>query len=140
MPSWLDGSYVKNGPARRGFGDGRTYSSYMDSWGKLHKYEFFLFSHFIQALQMYVFLRFTFNEGDVSFSGRMLETTNYNKSVAAGKMVPTITIAHVEPNDWSMEEMVGFHICICMKNTQTGFNSQIPKTEFSRENPKKLKY
>ena len=38
LPSWLDGSYVKNGPARRGFGDGRTYSSYMDSWGKLHKY------------------------------------------------------------------------------------------------------
>ena len=55
---------------------------------------------------MYVFLRFTFNEGDVSFSGRMLETTNYNKSVAAGKMVPTITIAHVEPNDWNMEEMM----------------------------------
>ena len=24
--------------------------------------------------------------------------------------------------------------------TQTGFKSQIPKTEFSRENPKKLKY
>ena len=42
LPSWLDGSYVKNGPARRGFGDGRTYSSYMDSWGKLHKYCCFL--------------------------------------------------------------------------------------------------
>ena len=53
-----------------------------------------------------LFFRFTFNEGEVSFSGRMLETVNYNKSVAAGKMVPTITIAHVEPNDWSMEEMV----------------------------------
>merc|ERR1719378_787513 len=86
LPTWLNGSYVKNGPARRSFGDGRRYSSYMDSWGKLHK--------------------FTFTEGEVSFSGRMLETTNYNKSVAAGKMVPTITIAHVEPNDWSMEEMV----------------------------------
>ena len=31
----------------------------------------------------------------MSFSGRMLETANYNKSVAAGKMVPTITIAHI---------------------------------------------
>ena len=42
------------------------------------------------------------------FTGRMLETANYNKSVAAGKMVPTITIAHVAPNDWSMsEQMVG---------------------------------
>merc|ERR1712172_239081 len=48
FPTWLNGSYVKNGPARRGFGDGRTYSSYMDSWGKLHK--------------------FTFKEGEVSFS------------------------------------------------------------------------
>ena len=53
-----------------------------------------------------ILLRFTFNEGEVSFSGRMLETANYNKSVASGKMVPSITIAHVEPNDWSMEEMV----------------------------------
>ena len=26
------------------------------------------------------------------------------------------------------------------KITQTGFKSQVPKTEFSRENPKKLKY
>ena len=44
----------------------------------------------------------------MSFTGRMLETANYNKSVAAGKMVPTITIAHVAPNDWSMsEQMVG---------------------------------
>ena len=50
--------------------------------------------------------RFTFNEGEVSFTGRMVETANYNKSVAAGKMVPTVTIAHVEPNDWSMQEMV----------------------------------
>ena len=56
--------------------------------------------------QLYLLFRFTFKEGEVSFSGRMLETANYNKSVAAGKMVPTITIAHVEPNDWSMEEMV----------------------------------
>merc|ERR1711971_715872 len=40
FPTWLNGSYVKNGPARRGFGDGRTYSSYMDSWGKLHKFTF----------------------------------------------------------------------------------------------------
>ena len=62
---------------------------------------------FFRALKPNVcLLRFTFNKGEVSFSGRMLETTNYNKSVAAGKMVPTITIAHVEPNDWSMEEMV----------------------------------
>merc|ERR1711971_711443 len=86
FPTWLNGSYVKNGPARRGFGDGRTYSSYMDSWGKLNK--------------------FTFNKGKVTYSGRMIETANYNKSVAAGKMVPTLTLAHVLPEDWSVGEMM----------------------------------
>ena len=51
LPSWLNGSYVKNGPARRGFGDGRTYSSYMDSWGKLHKYSCFVFSSNVNPVQ-----------------------------------------------------------------------------------------
>ena len=79
LASW----YIKNGPARKQFGtDERQYSSYLDSWGKLHK--------------------FSFNEGKVSFSGRMIETANYNKSVAAGKMVPTLTLAHTLPEDWNM--------------------------------------
>ena len=52
----------------------------MDSWGKLHK--------------------FTFDGANVSFSGRMIETGNYNKSVEKGKMVPTVTLAPVLPNDW----------------------------------------
>jgi hypothetical protein len=34
------------------------------------------------------------------FSGRMIETANYNKSIDKGKMVPTITLGKVEPNDW----------------------------------------
>ena len=80
IPSWIKGSYVKNGPGRRKFGDERQYSSYLDSWGKLHK--------------------ITFNGEKVSISGRMIETANYNKSVEKGEMVPTITLAHVTPNDW----------------------------------------
>ena len=80
IPAWLRGSYVKNGPGQRKFGDDRHYSSYLDSWGKLNK--------------------FTFNGEQTTFSGRMIETANYNKSVAKGEMVPTITLAHVQPNDW----------------------------------------
>ena len=87
IPTWIKGSYIKNGPARRQFGtDERQYSSYLDSWGKLHK--------------------FSFNEGKVSFSGRMIETANYNKSVKAGKMVPTLTLAHTLPKDWNMVQMM----------------------------------
>ena len=87
IPTWIKGSYIKNGPAQRQFGtDEREYSSYLDSWGKLH--------------------RFSFNEGKVSFSGRMIETANYNKSVAANKMVPTLTLAHTLPEDWNMMQMM----------------------------------
>ena len=87
IPTWIKGSYIKNGPAQRQFGtDEREYSSYLDSWGKLH--------------------RFSFNEGKVSFSGRMIETANYNKSVEAKKMVPTLTLAHTLPKDWNMMQMM----------------------------------
>jgi len=85
VPKWLKGSYVKNGPARKQFGKDRTYSNLMDSWGKLH--------------------RFTFNDGKVTFTGRMIETGNYNKSVKAEKMVPTITLKPTLPEDWTILEL-----------------------------------
>ena len=44
--------------------------------------------------------KFTFNGEQVTFSGRMIETANFNKSVSKGEMVPTITLAQVQPNDW----------------------------------------
>lgn len=84
IPDWIRGSYIKNGPSRKQFGDSRHYASYLDSWGKLNK--------------------FTFNAGSVTFSGRMIETANYNKSMAKGEMVPTITLGKVQPNDWSLME------------------------------------
>ena len=80
LPAWLRGSYVKNGPGQRRFGDDREYSSYLDSWGKLHK--------------------LSLTGGQATISGRMIETGNYNKSRDRGAMVPTITLAHVQPQDW----------------------------------------
>jgi len=86
VPDWIRGTYAKIGPARKNFGDERYYGNYLDSYGKIHK--------------------FTFNGADVKFSGRMVETETYNKSVRANKMVPTISLAKVYPNDWSVLEMV----------------------------------
>ena len=88
LPSWLVGSYIKNGPSQKRFGtEERWYSQYMDSWGKLNK--------------------ITFTEsGEVLYSGRMVETDNYKKCRDAEKLVPTITVAGVSPNDWSLTEMM----------------------------------
>ena len=57
----------------------------MDSWGKLVK------------------ITFT-GDGSVEYSGRMIETPNYLKCVEANKLVPTITVGEVKPNDWSLAE------------------------------------
>ena len=61
LPSWLRGSYIKNGPAQKSFGtEDRYYSNLADSWGKLNK--------------------ITFTEtGEVLFTGRMIETVNYKR-------------------------------------------------------------
>jgi len=86
VPSWMKGSYVKNGPAQHRFGtEERWYSNYMDSWGKLTK------------------ITFTEN-GEVLYSGRMIETVGYNRCVENQKLMPTITVGPVLPNDWTMEE------------------------------------
>ena len=88
LPSWLVGSYIKNGPSQKQFGEEeRWYSQWMDSWGKLNK------------------ITFT-QSGEVLYSGRMIETGNYKKCAEAERLVPTITIAGVKPNDWSLTEMM----------------------------------
>ena len=88
LPSWLRGSYIKNGPSQKQFGtEERWYSQWMDSWGKLNK--------------------ITFTEaGEVLYSGRMIETRNYNRCVEADRIVPSITVAGLAPNDWSLTEMM----------------------------------
>ena len=88
LPSWLRGSYIKNGPSRKQFGtEERWYSQWMDSWGKLNK------------------ITFT-GTGEVLYSGRMIETRNYNRCVEADRIVPSITVAGLAPNDWSLTEMM----------------------------------
>ena len=44
--------------------------------------------------------RLTFVNGTGKFSGRMIETGNYNKSVARKAMVPSVTLDKVRPADW----------------------------------------
>ena len=42
--------------------------------------------------------------GEVLYSGRMIETVGYNRCVENQKLMPTITVGPVLPNDWTMEE------------------------------------
>jgi len=87
VPSWLAGTYVRNGPAQISFGsDRRVLSSWLDGYGKLHS--------------------FKFNGEQVVFSGRMLESPNYLASVAAGELAPQTTLnafTNVE-DEWSFWE------------------------------------
>ncbi|XP_023330191.1 carotenoid isomerooxygenase [Eurytemora carolleeae] len=85
VPHWLLGSYIKNGPGKSVFEDGRYYENWLDGSGKIHK--------------------LTFANGTARFSGRMLETGNYNKSVARKAMVPSVTLDRVRPTDWSIYEL-----------------------------------
>jgi len=57
----------------------------MDGWGKLHS--------------------FKLHQGKVLSSGKLTETALYKKNVAAGQILPTITLAPVAPKDWSYLEM-----------------------------------
>ena len=82
-PSWLQGSYVKNGPARLEVGPNQTrhYTNWMDGWGKLHS---FAFRHgspiflrgaseiFNVDTRSRIYLRPGCSEGGLSYSGRLL--------------------------------------------------------------------
>jgi hypothetical protein len=39
LPPWLQGQFIRNGPARFDFGGKRHYTMYMDGWGKLHSFK-----------------------------------------------------------------------------------------------------
>merc|ERR1711892_1581692 len=74
VPSWLQGRYIKNGPARLKFpNQTRFYTNWMDGWGKLHS--------------------FTFKGPQVTFSGKLLEPPLYQATLAAGDLVPATTLA-----------------------------------------------
>lgn len=86
VPSWVKGQFIRNGPARLDFGGKRHFSMYMDGYGKLHSFKL---------------------DGDqVLASGKLLETPLYKRNAAAGDIQPSITLAAVEPEDWSSWEMM----------------------------------
>ena len=88
IPDYVVGSYIKNGPSQKSFGsENRWYNSYLDSWAKLNK--------------------ITFSpEGEVHFSGRMIESRNFVRCRDANKIKPSITMGGVTRGDFSMMEMI----------------------------------
>jgi hypothetical protein len=44
--------------------------------------------------------RFTFNAGEMSVSGRFVETANYMNCLEHQRIMPSVTLAKVEPHDW----------------------------------------
>ena len=66
----------------------------------------------------------------------MLETANYNKSVAAGKMVPTLTLAQTLPEDWSMTQTLAglinnfdnTNVMLWKLGPEDKFNGQVGKS------------
>jgi len=77
FPEWLQGTYIKNGPARSNFGGEHTYANLVDDWAKLHK--------------------FNIDSDGVKFSGKFLKTPLYKKCEAAGDIVPHFTMGAVVP-------------------------------------------
>ena len=87
IPSWVTGTFVRNGPARIKFDSHRReFSTWIDGWAKLHS--------------------FKFNGSRVLFSGKMLETPLYLASVKKGELVPQMTLnKFANPDDeWSFLE------------------------------------
>ena len=102
VPSWLQGRYIKNGPARLNFpNQTRFYTNWMDSWGKLHS--------------------FTFNGPQVTFSGKILEPPLYKATLAAGDLVPSTTLSGLTPTDWTLAERAEI---ASMYATQTAYDNQ----------------
>jgi len=88
VPSWLSGTYVRNGPAQLSFNGNsrRKFTSWLDGYGKLHS--------------------FKFSGSKVLYSGKMLESPNYLASVEKGELVPSVTLnkfATVE-EEWTFTE------------------------------------
>jgi len=102
VPSWLKGSYIKNGPARLNFpNQTRYYTNWMDGWGKLHS--------------------FAFDGQQLKFSGKLLEPPLYKATLAAGDLVPSTTLGGLTPTDWTMAEKLEI---ASMYASQTAYDNQ----------------
>jgi len=87
IPSYVTGTFVRNGAARISFGSKRRIlASWLEGWAKIHS--------------------FKFNGSRVLFSGKMLETPLYKENVKNGEMTPQMSFNYFEnPEDeWSFWE------------------------------------
>jgi len=87
IPAYVTGTFVRNGAARISFeSKRRIYSSWLEGWAKIHS--------------------FKFNGSRVLFSGKMLESPNYLKSLKKGELIPMMTFNYFDnPEDeWSFFE------------------------------------
>jgi len=107
IPSWLTGTFVRNGAARIKFDSPkRMFSSWLDGFGKLHS--------------------FKFNGSRVLFSGKMLETPLYLASVKKGELVPQMTLNKFQnpADEWSWFELaeIGYKMAKGMANAYDNSN------------------
>ena len=87
VPSWLSGTYVRNGPGQISFGSSRrVLTSWLEGFAKVHS--------------------FKLSGENVLFSGAMLQSPNYVASVKAGELVHMITLNKfdTEEEEWNWWE------------------------------------
>jgi len=87
VPTWLNGTYVRNGPAQISFGSKRrVLTSWLEGFAKVHS--------------------FKFNKGRILYSGKMLESPLYLASVANKELVPQSTFNKFASDDeeWTWTE------------------------------------
>ena len=102
MPGWLQGRYIKNGPAQLNFqNQTRFLTNWMDGWAKLHS--------------------FTFNGPEVTFSGKLLESPLYKATLEAGDLVPSTTLSGLTPSEWTIAEKIEI---AGMFASQTAYDNQ----------------
>jgi len=113
IPSWLSGVYVRNGPAKIKFGDGKhVSSSWLDGFAKLHS--------------------FKFSGKEVFYSGKMVESTTYMDSKKKEELVPQITLGAFQnpDDDWGMFEMMEI-----FDRSNEQFNGNMEHNSFDNFNP-----
>jgi len=113
VPSWLTGIFVKNGPAQHTFGSPKKHlSSWLDGFAKLHS--------------------FKFDGSNVYFSGKMVESTTYMDSVAAGELVPQVTLNKLANPD---EEWTALEIGDILYRQMTQWYGDLSSNAYDNNNP-----
>jgi len=85
VPSWLSGTYIKNGPAKSDFGGEKQYANVADGWAKINK--------------------FNIRNTGVQMTSKFLKTPTYQKCDEAHEIIPHITLGPVIPDDWTLGDL-----------------------------------